>query len=634
MQLNHIANLSLESYIVQRDREPVESKNPAGTFVSETTAAVVDKASQMAQWTQETAVAGKDATGGVLLNTGEAIKNAEFSIRLCIKSSHNSLIFASTTVKLNEVTYAYRVRELCSWTPNFAPEVVDMEEEEYVAVDGNVEEEGSVGNSSNSDGGKVEAEEEELMGELFCNDDNETPPNMKENLDAQPSNSDPFELEHLIAKNGNYKSNKQGSSTPKFPPGFTQSDDGDKQNDFGDVNKPEHLVHHESKSIQSSQVKDDEVPRKYVGVSMIQQVEDTIKVGIALGFNMDGCQDMLQKMIADMGDVIVWGNSHFDFASTSARGRSGGILCIWNYLMFQKDSIICADNYVAAQGTWIQNGFKIMFIAVYAPQSLASKIVLWLTLSQLISNWGGHAIVMGDFNEVRESEERSGFVFNERHDEIFHSFITNMNLFDIPLGGFRFTWIDKWASKMSKLDRFLATEGFHDTFPNITGIILKKGIPDHRPIFLKESVVDYGPTSFRFFHSWLECKGFYDLVVDTWKSYDRGDSNGMIFFKKKLQNLKQVIRSWSSSKKLSDNQMKKEHQDWLSLIDAKVNQGSTSSNDLTLRISSLKILGDIERKEASDLAQKAKVKWALEGDENTSFFHGSLKKKWRESAIK
>ncbi|GKD29310.1 hypothetical protein Tco_1240088 [Tanacetum coccineum] len=65
------------------------------------------------------------------------------------------------------------------------------------------------------------------------------------------------------------------------------------------------FVHHESKSIRSSQVKDDEAPRKYVGVSMIQQVEDTIKVGIALGFNMDGCQDMLQKMIADMGKDIV-----------------------------------------------------------------------------------------------------------------------------------------------------------------------------------------------------------------------------------------------------------------------------------------------------------------------------------------
>ncbi|PWA97659.1 late embryogenesis abundant protein 1 [Artemisia annua] len=56
--------------------KPVESKDQPGTFVSETTTAVVDKASQMAQWTQETAVAGKDKTGEVLLNTGETIKNA------------------------------------------------------------------------------------------------------------------------------------------------------------------------------------------------------------------------------------------------------------------------------------------------------------------------------------------------------------------------------------------------------------------------------------------------------------------------------------------------------------------------------------------------------------------------------
>ncbi|GJY31543.1 RNA-directed DNA polymerase, eukaryota, reverse transcriptase zinc-binding domain protein [Tanacetum coccineum] len=38
--------------------------------------------------------------------------------------------------------------------------------------------------------------------------------------------------------------------------------------------------------------------------------------------------------------------------------------------------------------------------------------------------------------------------------------------------------------------------------------------------------------------------------------------------------------------------------------------------------------------ETSDLAQIAKVKWALEGDENTSFFHGTLKNKRLQLAIK
>ncbi|GJX58573.1 RNA-directed DNA polymerase, eukaryota [Tanacetum coccineum] len=326
----------------------------------------------------------------------------------------------------------------------------------------------------------------------------------------------------------------------------------------------------------------------------------------------------------------VWGNTQFDFASTSARGRSGGIICIWNKLLFNKDKIFCVDSYVVVQGTWLQNGLKVMFIAVYAPQDLVGKIALWSALSLLISNWDGIAIVMGDFNEVREVGERFGSIFNEKQTEVFNCFINNLNLFDVPLGGFRFTWTNKWASKMSKLDRFLTTEGFHDSFPNITGSILEKGIPDHRPILLKESVVDYGPIPFRFFHSWLDCEGFFDLVVDTWKAYDSGESNG----KKKLQNLKNVIRAWSSSKRLSDNLLKKEHQRCLSLVDDMVDQGTATSDDLNRRITSMKILSDIESKEASDTAQKAKVKWAIEGDENTSFFHSSLKKKRRQSAIK
>ncbi|GJZ13991.1 hypothetical protein Tco_0549221 [Tanacetum coccineum] len=56
--------------------------------------------------------------------------------------------------------------------------------------------------------------------------------------------------------------------------------------------------------------------------------------------------------------------------------------------------------------------------------------------------------------------------------------------------------------------------------------------------------------------------------------------------------------------------------------------------DFKNRIDSLIFLGALDRTEARDLAQKAKIKWALEGDENTRFFHGSLKKKRRQLAIK
>nr|GFB10170.1 hypothetical protein [Tanacetum cinerariifolium] len=339
---------------------------------------------------------------------------------------------------------------------------------------------------------------------------------------------------------------------------------------------------------------------------------------------------------------------------------------------------------------FLQNDINIMFITVYAPQDMPSKLMLWDQLTRLISGWNGHVVVLGDFNEVRIASERFGSVFNARQADNFNLFISNLNLIDVPLGGYKFTWTDKWASKMSKLDRYLISECMLDSFPNITGLILEKGIPDHRPILLKESVADYGPTPFRFYHSWLGMDGFQKLVADTWNSYDSGESDGIISFKKKLQNLKQVIRTWNITKRAEDNRLKKEHTTILSQVDVKIDLGTATLEDINNRASSMNIISEIERNEARDIAQKAKVRfsymdtprisigdvplnpiseekrdylerdvsidevkkavwdcggdraiaqkakvrWALEGDENTSFFHGMLKKKRRQNTIK
>ncbi|GJX69578.1 RNA-directed DNA polymerase, eukaryota, reverse transcriptase zinc-binding domain protein [Tanacetum coccineum] len=188
-----------------------------------------------------------------------------------------------------------------------------------------------------------------------------------------------------------------------------------------------------------------------------------------------------------------------------------------------------------------------------------------------------------DFNEVREAEERFGSHFNERQAMIFNSFISNSSLIDVPSGGYNLTWTDKWGSKMSKLDRFLVSEIFFDTFPHTSGLILEKGRSYHRPILLKQHMVDFGPTPFRFFHSWLELE-------------DRTSH--------------------------------------LASIDVKIDQGCDTELDFLNRCESTRILGDIHRLEANDIAQKARIKWALEGDENSSFFHATLKKKRRQLAIK
>ncbi|GKC20677.1 RNA-directed DNA polymerase, eukaryota [Tanacetum coccineum] len=81
---------------------------------------------------------------------------------------------------------------------------------------------------------------------------------------------------------------------------------------------------------------------------------------------------------------------------------------------------------------------------------------------------------------------------------------------------------------MSKIDRFLISEALLERFPDLAGTILDKAVPDHRPILLKEAKADYGNIPFRFFHSWLDCDGFDELVVNSWSMPCVGDSNPIV----------------------------------------------------------------------------------------------------------
>nr|GEZ29072.1 RNA-directed DNA polymerase, eukaryota [Tanacetum cinerariifolium] len=124
---------------------------------------------------------------------------------------------------------------------------------------------------------------------------------------------------------------------------------------------------------------------------------------------------------------------------------------------------------------------------------------MWDYLQSEICKWNGEVVIMGDFNEVRYKSDRYGSKFNAHSAMVFNSFILNSGLVEVSLGGCSFTWCHKIAAKMSKLDRFLVSESFLNSCPNINAITLERYLSDHRPILLHDAHVDYGTTPFRFF---------------------------------------------------------------------------------------------------------------------------------------
>nr|GEX69046.1 RNA-directed DNA polymerase, eukaryota [Tanacetum cinerariifolium] len=66
----------------------------------------------------------------------------------------------------------------------------------------------------------------------------------------------------------------------------------------------------------------------------------------------------------------------------------------------------------------------------------------------------------------------------------------------------------------------------------------------------------------------------------------------------------------------------------------RLDKGNDLPDDLTKRANLFRDLKDIDNKDSIDLAQKAKIKWAVEGDENSKTFHGIVNKKRSHLAIK
>ncbi|GJV25153.1 putative RNA-directed DNA polymerase [Tanacetum coccineum] len=271
---------------------------------------------------------------------------------------------------------------------------------------------------------------------------------------------------------------------------------------------------------------------------------------------------------------------------------------------------------------------------VYALQDYKEKKMLWKALTLLINRHDSFSIILGDFNEVRHESKRRVTVFDPRGASKFNDFIASSGLCDLPIGGKRFTCMNSLGTKLSKIDRVLVSHHFLIKWPNSHVLALPREYSDHSPLLLSITTPDYGPTPFKLYNSWINHTEFPSLVHDSWViTIIEQPLSLAVVLKVKLQNLKRKIKQWHLTVTRLDSAVSSELRQKIDILDTKAETTPLSSSDVITRTEFVKLLADIDHRKLKDLRQKAKVKWAVEGDENSNFFHGIINTRRNKSKI-
>jgi hypothetical protein len=250
-------------------------------------------------------------------------------------------------------------------------------------------------------------------------------------------------------------------------------------------------------------------------------------------------------------------------------------------------------------------------------------------------------VVAGDFNLIRGSADKSNANIDWSRVRLFNDSIARMDLGEIKRTGARFTWSNKQANPVrSVLDRVLVSASWEGKFLLLSLCAETRIGSDHTPLIL-DSGVDIPPppprvSRFVFENGWLLVQGFKDILSVKWRQLleePRCRRDPVEVWHGSSAALCSFLKGWSAN--LGSNR-KRENTLILSqirVLDDRADSVSLSDDDWALRYHLEECIIQIYQREEEYWRQRGRLKWTLQGDANTKYFHAVANGRRRKCTI-
>ncbi|XP_021991489.1 uncharacterized protein LOC110888265 [Helianthus annuus] len=281
-------------------------------------------------------------------------------------------------------------------------------------------------------------------------------------------------------------------------------------------------------------------------------------------------------------------------------GRLGGLLCVWDPTVFSLLSLHKDPSSMQVTGFIKGCSVHVNVLNIHARQKPVEKGDLWNRILSQRDAVYGLWVLIGDFNVVRTVKERKNSKFKPNCARDFNSFIYNAELCEYDLKGSKVTYIvdGERGKKFSKIDKIVVCKEFQN----------------------------------KFFSSWLNRQDFQNIVVTALESFSRDGPPDVILIQK-LKWIRGALKSWRDDIRTKEGEDELKAREELEELEHVMEDGDLSDEEEWVRLECQKKLRFLEDCKAKDLRQRARIKWAMEGDDNTAFFHGMVNNRKTSNAI-
>ena len=370
----------------------------------------------------------------------------------------------------------------------------------------------------------------------------------------------------------------------------------------------------------------------------VRGLNDSIKCGNVLAELLSALPDVVLLQETKLQSISPFKLRSFlprrlhGFSYNSSNGSAGGILTAWNSTTFTLVTSASTPHTITSHLSTTSSDLSLFITNVYAPTSPEFRPSFLEELASISPNPSSPWLLLGDFNMICYPHEKNNDNFHQSEVEAFNDCINSMCLIELPLIDRQYTWSNNCSTPtVERLDRAFINLAWDAILPNSIISSLTRRTSDHVPLILNISTHIPKARLFRFENCWVHRADFRDTVHSAWHCRTRNsDPAGVLA--EKLKATKRALKLWNKQH-LNVNQQENDCHLVINLLDRIEEHRSLSIAEANLRSVIITVLSRTTRAKLLLWKQRAKIRAAVDGDENTRFFHACANQRRRKNNI-